>query len=252
MKNNLKSQKALTLISLVITIIILLILAGITITTLTGKNGILEKSQHSSDETNKQTATEIINLKITNIQIATYSKKQQMPSLQELADGLCEDESNEIQYVVTKNPNEANLEKIEIGTAKSIFTKLKDYPYVFEIDSSLRLASIDNVRVPSSEDDKIADSGENYVIFSNGLKMCWGKVTVGINNSTDVKLPIEFSNTNYNVTINHGSRDSAYHFFMPSAISSDNSTINVALYEAHGAANSSTKEFLLNYTCIGY
>ena len=58
MKNNLKSQKAITLISLVITIIILLILAGITITTLTGKNGILEKSQHSSDETNKQTATE--------------------------------------------------------------------------------------------------------------------------------------------------------------------------------------------------
>ena len=252
MKNNLRNQKAITLISLIITIIILLILTGITITALTGENQILEKSQHASDETNKQTATEMINLKITNIEISTYSKKQQMPSLQELADGLCEDEADEIEYVVTKNPNEANIEKIEIGTAKSIFTKLKDYPYVFEIDSSLRLASIDNVRIPSSDDDKIADSSENHIIFSNGLKMCWGKVTVGINNMATVKLPIEFSNDNYNIIVNHNSRGSAYHYFMPSAMSSDNSTISVSLYETHVNASSREKEFLLNYICIGY
>lgn len=39
-----KSNKAITLIALVITIIILLILAGVTIATLTGENGILRKS----------------------------------------------------------------------------------------------------------------------------------------------------------------------------------------------------------------
>ena len=60
MKNNLRNQKAITLISLIITIIILLILISITITALTGENQILEKSQHASDETNKQTATEMI------------------------------------------------------------------------------------------------------------------------------------------------------------------------------------------------
>ena len=45
MKNKLKEQlkinKGITLIALVITIIVLLILAGVTIATLTGDNGIL-------------------------------------------------------------------------------------------------------------------------------------------------------------------------------------------------------------------
>lgn len=42
-----KNIKGITLIALVITIIILLILAGITIATLTGENGILRKGRIS-------------------------------------------------------------------------------------------------------------------------------------------------------------------------------------------------------------
>ena len=98
-----RDQLGITLISLVITIIVLLILAGISILALTGENGLLGKSNTASEETQKQTATEIINLKITNIQIATYTKKQQMPNLQDLANGLCNDEENEIEYVITKD-----------------------------------------------------------------------------------------------------------------------------------------------------
>lgn len=43
-----KDQKGITLIALVITIIVLLILAGITIAMLTGPNGILSKASESS------------------------------------------------------------------------------------------------------------------------------------------------------------------------------------------------------------
>lgn len=43
-KRNLKSNKAITLIALVITIIVLLILAGVTIATLTGDNRTINKS----------------------------------------------------------------------------------------------------------------------------------------------------------------------------------------------------------------
>lgn len=46
---NIKNNKGITLIALVITIIILLILAGITIATLTGENGILRKSRSSKN-----------------------------------------------------------------------------------------------------------------------------------------------------------------------------------------------------------
>ena len=47
MKTKKQENQGITLITLVITIIILLILAGITIVSLTGENGILRKSNES-------------------------------------------------------------------------------------------------------------------------------------------------------------------------------------------------------------
>ena len=46
-----KEAKGITLISLAITIIVLLILAGITIGTLTGENGIIQKAKEAALET---------------------------------------------------------------------------------------------------------------------------------------------------------------------------------------------------------
>lgn len=46
-KRYLKSSKAITLIALVITVIVLLILAGVTIATLTGDNRTINKSRRS-------------------------------------------------------------------------------------------------------------------------------------------------------------------------------------------------------------
>ena len=148
-----KNNKGVTLIVLIITIIVLLILAGVTIAMLTGDNGILGKSGKAKEETQKQTATEKINLKITNVQMDSFANTQTMPTLQNLADAFCED--NEIQYVELASKEIASLEKITVGSSNSIFTKLKEYPYEFEIDSSLRLASINGV--------KIADTNSDYV-----------------------------------------------------------------------------------------
>ena len=47
LKERVKSKKGVTLIALVITIIVLLILAGVTIATLTGDNGILTKHKNT-------------------------------------------------------------------------------------------------------------------------------------------------------------------------------------------------------------
>ena len=46
-----KNNKGITLIALVITIIVLLILAGITIALLTGDNGLITKSQKAASDT---------------------------------------------------------------------------------------------------------------------------------------------------------------------------------------------------------
>ena len=50
-KQKLKESKGITLIALVITIIVLLILAGVTIATLTGNNGILGKANDAKTQT---------------------------------------------------------------------------------------------------------------------------------------------------------------------------------------------------------
>ena len=46
-----KEQKGITLVALVITIIILLILAGISIATLTGENGLFKRAKDAKNNT---------------------------------------------------------------------------------------------------------------------------------------------------------------------------------------------------------
>ena len=60
MKTKFKNVKGITLIALVITIIVLLILAGVTIATLTGENGILTKAKTAQTTTNEENAKEQI------------------------------------------------------------------------------------------------------------------------------------------------------------------------------------------------
>ena len=55
-----KKEKGITLIALVITIIVLLILAGVTVATLTGDNGLLTKTNEAKESTEIETEKEII------------------------------------------------------------------------------------------------------------------------------------------------------------------------------------------------
>ena len=62
-----KNQRGITLIALVITIIVLLILAGVSIAMLTGENGILNKATTAVDKTEKAEIEEAIKLAIAEI-----------------------------------------------------------------------------------------------------------------------------------------------------------------------------------------
>lgn len=62
-----KEEKGITLVALVITIIVLLILAGVSIAMLTGDNGILNKATTAKDETGKSQVTEAVSLAISEI-----------------------------------------------------------------------------------------------------------------------------------------------------------------------------------------
>lgn len=172
-----KKFKGITLISLVITIVILIILASVAIYLSLGDNGLFNRAKQAKEVTNKQEATDIINLKITTAQMNKYAEKQEMPTLKELSEVLRYDD--EIQYVTEKS--QVASKKYEVGeNPSSIYTKLNKYPYEFEINSRLQLASINGI--------KIAD---NNIEGSNILFE--GKMTLG----AEVELTDKLSNYKY-------------------------------------------------------
>ena len=58
------NEKGITLVTLVVTIIIILILAGITIAMLTGDNGIIKKSLESRDVNNDAQELEMVQVRL--------------------------------------------------------------------------------------------------------------------------------------------------------------------------------------------
>ena len=64
----LKKNKGITLIALIVTIIVLLILAGVSITMLLGDNGIINQTQKAKEETIIASEKEVINLSYINCQ----------------------------------------------------------------------------------------------------------------------------------------------------------------------------------------
>lgn len=89
MKEKEKKSQGITLIALVITIIVLLILAGITIATLTGDNGILSKATTAKESTKKEEGREIIKLAIEEMRIEKLEKGEEL-TLEYIADNIHE------------------------------------------------------------------------------------------------------------------------------------------------------------------
>ena len=63
-----RNNKGITMIALIVTIIILLILAGVTIAFLTGENGILNKASTAAETTKKANAKERLKVELMAIQ----------------------------------------------------------------------------------------------------------------------------------------------------------------------------------------
>ena len=82
------NDKGITLIALVITIIVLLILAGVSIATLTGENGILTKASEADIETGAATVEERKNLWKTEKQADNYIGENTAQTLEDLLDDL--------------------------------------------------------------------------------------------------------------------------------------------------------------------
>ncbi len=121
-KNVLKSRNGITLIALVVTIIVLLILAGISISMLSGDNGILQKATQSKEKTEKATVIELAQTEILG-QIAenkgeTMSETQLKTILgkyfEEISEELPEDLS-ETNIILTSKEEYGGYTNIELS-----------------------------------------------------------------------------------------------------------------------------------------
>ena len=134
---NLKKEKAITLISLVITIIVLLILAGVSIATLTGDNGILTRASDAKIETAVAAVKE--NLHLEQIEKAIDEEEVTPETL--LAEGKvkrtvqqAEDENYYMYYALKEDVVEGMQ-----GLGKGNVASLRD---VFLIDDDLNVKYI--------------------------------------------------------------------------------------------------------------
>lgn len=77
----LKNNRGITLIALVVTIIVLLILAGVSIAMLTGNNGILTQGKKAKTDTEKAEAVERINLALNAALAAATEDSANVPTV---------------------------------------------------------------------------------------------------------------------------------------------------------------------------
>lgn len=145
MKKILKNSSGITLVALVITIIILLILAGITITAIGGKEGIFNIAKESTDKSIEETAIEEIKLLVYEIQMESQGKV----TLQQIVKKLEEDRKN--TYIVTTKTQISSLttqgglgitDVSEItDETEAIYVTNTKYGYEVKVTSSLNVSS---------------------------------------------------------------------------------------------------------------
>ena len=100
-----KGNKGITLIALVITIIVLLILAAVSIAMLTGENSILRRGSQASAENQLGAANDAVSLYVTNLITDFYEDAYVTGNNTTLGSGLN-------AYLAKMVPNEAALQKV--------------------------------------------------------------------------------------------------------------------------------------------
>ncbi len=92
---NFKKQNGITLVALVVTIIVLLILAGVSLSLVAGENGILKRATNAADANEIATAKEQAGLLISDLVTGYYEEKYVNHSI----DGVV---NSQLAYIVSQ------------------------------------------------------------------------------------------------------------------------------------------------------
>ena len=121
-KSKIKNQKGITLLALVITIIVLLILAGITISAITGDNGIIGNAGRAKEETEIANEKEIVEK--ATVQAMGNNKYGNI-------------EENELQSELDKETGEGKTEATDIGDGIEVIFIDSNRYYIVDKDGNV-------------------------------------------------------------------------------------------------------------------
>lgn len=180
-------QKGITLIALVITIIVLLILAGVSIATLTGEGGILKKATYSKEQTEIKEGEDVIKLKISEAQIENKAPV----NLEYLANFLENDEEivlsdiNEVELILEYGNHAYRIDDKIMVTYLGTKENWQSNSYAITTDLTEGI-TLDNKR-------KRVQKGESYqanILVEDGIEISRIEVKMGeeiINIDTETK-----------------------------------------------------------------
>ena len=145
-----KNNKGITMIALIITIIILLILAGVSIAILSGKNGILTKASTSAEATKQANAKERLKIELMAIQTDCLSNGK-TATLDDL-------NSNKDQLA------NKNITVADSGSPRNVTLD----GYTFKVKDDLSIEGDGTTNNPGGDNSDGDNSGENPT-FDNDL-----------------------------------------------------------------------------------
>ena len=154
MKKGIKQTKGITLIALVITIIILLILAGISIAMLTGQNGLLTKALKAKEEHLISQYKEEINLIIAEEVAERKTEIKEEPMIVSLEQKIRKKEW--VNQEKVKQYNEEGITEEQAENNKYLFVESKEgYEFIIEVDNEKETAKITEANKTPKEEHTI-------------------------------------------------------------------------------------------------
>lgn len=141
MKKRMESPRGITLIALVITIIILLILAGVSIGALISENGILSKGEEAKEKNKKAEYEEEIYYEITEERMERTKKAKEESFIVSIKSRIDGKDWVAKTFIYDKDGKEQTGENIHLNNQLKVETK-DGYEIYVDVDNEKNIAKI--------------------------------------------------------------------------------------------------------------
>ena len=225
-KGKTSNCSGITLIALVVTIIVLLLLAGISIQMITGNNGILNRAGESKEETRGGTVKEYIDLWKTNKEADKHAGNKTAQTQNELLNDL---ENQELLINDERTRLEAG-ETITIGSKQISLGELDEFEEVIsgvESDASAPIriklsisgTKVANPPIPAGFSHSTGTVSDGYVITDGTNEFVW----VPVDKNQKIKLEVTANENISSIRLYHP--DGSFTSYTANGTSYENSDI---------------------------